>query len=234
MKVPAAIGIVFWCTVLAHNYTLGQGLVTGRVIDGSTKKPVRDASIKVADTALQTTTNFLGFFQLTVDSDNTLLVYKDGYDTGKVKVPPVSKFQIELFRDTIPEYKGGMRAFYDYIESHLIYPPEAHRLKIHGWVYVAFDVDSLKGVQNIRIIKDIGGLCGSVVAKTIYDSPNTWFPKTKLSTLILPVRFVLTQREVRVPEDAPTVELPRGILLGNITVTAVEVSRDSYSRPPGQ
>lgn len=226
MKVPATLRVVLWCSMLAPAFAVGQGIVTARVIDGSTKKPVRNATVKVADTALQTTTNFLGFFQLAADSTKTLLVYQAGYDTAKVKVPPVSKFQIELFRDTIPEYEGGMKAFYDFMGKNLRYPPDAHEADIQGWVYVAFDVDSLVGTQNIRVICDLEKHCGEEVASAIKSLPNRWLSKSATATFILPVLFRLgfphygDKKSAEPVIPRPQVNLPNGKLLSEIVVEA--------------
>lgn len=72
--------------------------VTARVIDAETKKPVKDAKVTIQGTNIDAITNFLGFVQITIDTVDTILVSHPEYETGWVKIPEVSSFQITLSR----------------------------------------------------------------------------------------------------------------------------------------
>ncbi len=71
-------------------------VVTVRVIDGSTKKAIPDAKISTIGSNAETTTNILGYFQMTIDITDTLLVTHPQYVQSRFKVPDQTKFQIAL------------------------------------------------------------------------------------------------------------------------------------------
>jgi len=109
--------------------SFGQQNVTGRVIDSETKKPIKEVKVTIKGTTINTTSNSLGFFQLLTDTTNHLLLEKDGYEIGQIKVPPSNSFQIRLKKidtsniinvdneyekGTIKEgYKIGIWEYYD-------------------------------------------------------------------------------------------------------------------------
>ena len=51
-----------------------------------------------------------------------------------------------------PEYRGGMAALKEFIKSNLKYPKEALDYKVGGTVEVAYDVDGLGKIRNVKII----------------------------------------------------------------------------------
>ena len=81
---------------LTINYTFGQQNVVGRVLDFDTKKPIKEAIVTIEGTTTSTKTNIAGFFQLAVDTTNSLTIICQGYDAGKIKIPGFSNFQIRL------------------------------------------------------------------------------------------------------------------------------------------
>lgn len=72
--------------------------ITARVVDAETKKPVKDAKVRIARTNNETTTNLLGFAQITIDAIDTLIVDHPDYLPFLFKVPAQDKFQIILTR----------------------------------------------------------------------------------------------------------------------------------------
>jgi len=76
-------------------------LITAKVVDSETKKPVKDARVTILGTNIETTTNFLGFIQITIDTVDTLIIEHPEYEIGRIKVPEVNSFQISLTRTPI-------------------------------------------------------------------------------------------------------------------------------------
>lgn len=70
--------------------------ITARVVDSKTKKPIKDAKVKIQGTSVEAVTNFLGFVQVTIEAIDTLLVQHPEYEIGLIKIPDVNNFQIGL------------------------------------------------------------------------------------------------------------------------------------------
>ncbi|GAB5526232.1 MAG: hypothetical protein Roseis2KO_41040 [Roseivirga sp.] len=67
----------------------------------------------------------------------------------------------------LPRYKGGMEALKAFIVANLKYPEEALKHKIEGAVDVAYDVDGLGRVRNVRIISGPGHGCDEEVIRLV-------------------------------------------------------------------
>jgi len=84
----------------AHKIIALRRQITAKVIDGETKKSIKDAKVTVQGTDIVATTNILGFMQVTIDAMDTLLVEHPEYEIGLIKVPDVNNFLITLTRTT--------------------------------------------------------------------------------------------------------------------------------------
>lgn len=82
--------------MIASNLIFGQELITARVVDAKTEKPIDQVVISVEGDSLFTTTNHLGYFQLLVNPEDHLLIEKEGYLTSKIKIPSENKFLIKI------------------------------------------------------------------------------------------------------------------------------------------
>lgn len=70
--------------------------LTVKVIDAETKKPIKDVKVTIKETDKTTLTNFLGFFQITIDVIDVLKLESPGYKDAEIKVPDVDTFQVSL------------------------------------------------------------------------------------------------------------------------------------------
>ncbi len=70
--------------------------ITAKVIDSETKKPIKDVRVTVMGTNAVTTTNFLGFFEITIDTLDILLLESEEYEISQIKVPAVNNFQTPM------------------------------------------------------------------------------------------------------------------------------------------
>lgn len=75
--------------------------ITGRVLDASTNKPISNASIVKFGTTEGTYANHLGFFNLSVTDNQSLIISCIGYLTSKLEVPKVNQFKALLEKDFI-------------------------------------------------------------------------------------------------------------------------------------
>jgi hypothetical protein len=82
--------------------TFSQRQITVRVVDNETKKALKDVVVRIEGTEIVTTTNSMGYFQLTIDSIKSLIITSPEYDTSRLTVPAADKFQISLAKFSVP------------------------------------------------------------------------------------------------------------------------------------
>lgn len=96
-----------------------------------------------------------------------------------------------------PEYKGGMAAFYRYVEDELQYPLEARQKGIEGQVEVQFVVEKDGTLSNVSIIRGIGAGCDEEAERVVKNSPSFHPGKQRGSPvkvqMVLPLLFSLTE-----------------------------------------
>lgn len=103
--------------------------------------------------------------------------------------------KIENFVDVQAMFKGGMDAWYAYLNKNLKYPSQAKRMGIEGMVIVRFVVNTDGSIQDIEMVRTIGGGCDEVAKEVIQNSPN-WNPgriggRAVRSRMTMPIRFRL-------------------------------------------
>lgn len=111
-------------------------------------------------------------------------------------VPVVEKAD-EIFDvvENAPEFPGGMEAWYQYLQKNLKYPTQARRMGIEGTVYVVFVVNTDGSIQDVELLRGIGGGCDEEAIRVIANAPK-WTPgkqrgKPVRVRMRLPVRFKL-------------------------------------------
>jgi protein TonB len=85
---------------------------------------------------------------------------------------------IHKVADQMPEPVGGIKSFYEYIESNLQYPQEARQLKLQGRVMVKFVVEPDGSLSNIEVSRGIGGGCDEEAIRLLRNAPK-WKPGKK-------------------------------------------------------
>lgn len=99
------------------NLSLCQKLITARVVDFDTNKPIDNVIILKEGDSLKTTTNYLGYFQLTIDSSDYLIIEKEGYETSKIKPPEQNSFSIKIKQT---ESKSAIAVINEYEKGELL------------------------------------------------------------------------------------------------------------------
>ncbi|SFU17910.1 outer membrane transport energization protein TonB [Algoriphagus locisalis] len=102
---------------------------------------------------------------------------------------------IEDFVEAQAMFKGGMDAWYAYLNKNLKYPAQAKRIGIEGTVIVRFVVNTDGSIQDIELVRTIGGGCDEIAKEVIENSPN-WNPgriggRVVRSRMTMPIRFKL-------------------------------------------
>lgn len=75
----------------------------------------------------------------------------------------------------MPTPKGGLSAFYKYLNKNLKYPPQARRLGIDGKVYLLFVIEKDGSITDITVQKGIGAGCDEESIRVLGNAPK-WNP----------------------------------------------------------
>ena len=180
----------------------GQRQITGKLIDVETKKPVKEALVKVEGKDIETRSNFLGFFQLTVDSLDQLLIDIEGYELARVSIPQTNSFQVALTKSAPPiflvveqsaTFPGGLPAFYDYVSKNLRFPRNARG--VNGKVFIEFVIDTTGRIpkDDVKVLKGLHPALDDEAVRVVRGAP-AWYPgrqkgKPVRQRMVLPIMF---------------------------------------------
>ena len=94
-----------------------------------------------------------------------------------------------------PEPRGGMGAFYQYVNKNIKYPNQARRMNIEGKVFVQFVIDKEGNITEVQAVKGIGAGCDEEAVRVIQNAPK-WKPGKQRGRpvkvrMILPITFKL-------------------------------------------
>ncbi len=97
--------------------------------------------------------------------------------------------------EQMPVFPGGEVELMRYIRKNIKYPPIARENNIEGLVVVTFVVEPTGSISNIKVLRDIGGGCGSEAVRIIRSMPS-WKPGKQRGKPVkvqynLPIRFKL-------------------------------------------
>lgn len=114
-------------------------------------------------------------------------VTKEGVETEEIAAPPppadegvgkpaeVEQPKEEEIFTTVeqnPEFPGGIKELYKYINSNIKYPSAAQRANISGKVFVKFVVEKDGSVGEVQILKGIGFGCDEEAQRVIKSLPK--------------------------------------------------------------
>jgi len=98
--------------------------------------------------------------------------------------------------ETTPEFKGGEKAFREFLLKNLIYPKEAKDKGIEGTVYVEFIVNEDGTIDAVAVIRSVSKELDEEANRVIKLTSGKWKPgkqngKTVKASIIVPVKFKL-------------------------------------------
>ena len=120
------------------------------------------------------------------------------FDPGPVIEPsiPEPETVVEMFDvNKPPTFPGGEREMLKFLAENIKYPALAREANIQGNVAISFVIGKDGSINDIQLLKDIGGGCGKEAIRVLKTMPN-WSPgeanghKVKVR-FTLPVRFRL-------------------------------------------
>jgi len=97
--------------------------------------------------------------------------------------------------EEMPEFQGGTQALYSYLGSNIKYPETAKKEGISGRVFVQFVVEKDGSINNVKILRGIGGGCDEEATRVVKAMPN-WKPGKQDGKQVrvkynLPIKFAL-------------------------------------------
>jgi len=103
--------------------------------------------------------------------------------------------EIFLIVEENPLPKGGMSAFYKYVNSNMGYPSQARRMRIEGRVFVQFVIEKDGSISQVEVIRGIDSSCNQEAIRVISNVP-AWLPgkqrgKPVRVKMVLPISFKL-------------------------------------------
>jgi periplasmic protein TonB len=104
--------------------------------------------------------------------------------------PPIpKKREVFSFVEKFPEFPGGEMEMLRFIAENIRYPSAASANNIQGLVVLQFTVDAQGRIEDIAILKDIGGGCGDEAVRIVKSMP-LWIPGEQ-NGLPVAVRYTL-------------------------------------------
>lgn len=154
-----------------------QNLVTARVIDASTQKGVPAARVVNLENGQNTFTNSLGFFQCEVESNDNIVVQKQGYQIGTLKAPG-GGFQVQLLKDSASNIIRDIehRLLSKEIRQHSAFVINEFFPEPYPWAASAMELKSVKR-NKVKLVKNEYMDCkydlnGNMISlKSRYNSP---------------------------------------------------------------
>ncbi len=118
---------------------------------------------------------------------------------------------IFIFVDEEPEFPGGIEAMRKFINDNMQYPILAAENGIGGKVVISIVIDSDGTVQNPRILREIGGGCGSETLRIIKFRPK-WKPVKQKGKAVrvnytLPVLFDIEKNHIPIIEGQAPIQI---------------------------
>ncbi len=92
-------------------------------------------------------------------------------------------------------FKGGVQAFYTYVQKNLKYPSQAQRMGMEGRVFVEFVVGKDGKITDVKVLRGIGAGCDEEAVRVLKNSPP-WNPgkqrgRPVRQRMVLPITFKL-------------------------------------------
>jgi protein TonB len=72
----------------------------------------------------------------------------------------------------LPEFKGGMKAWVEFLQRNLRYPVQAEEATVQGRVLVSFVIDKDGVLTDVKVIKGVGSGCDEEAMRVIKKSPG--------------------------------------------------------------
>ena len=160
--------------------------------DGTPNENIKftiNAIEKHGDTTMYTVEPF------TLNADNFRLSIQTTED-NPVQIIRNNNDSIYQIVDEMPQYPGGEKAMMEYVAKNVKYPQEAKDKEIQGRVFVSFVIEKDGSVNEVKVLRSIGGGCDEEAVRVIKAMPK-WKPgkqegKPVRVSYMMPINFKLS------------------------------------------
>jgi TonB family protein len=77
--------------------------------------------------------------------------------------------------EQMPEFPGGAEALIEHVGKNIVYPEEAKKKEIQGRVFIGFVVEKDGSINEVKVLRGIGGGCDEEAVRVIKGMPK-WKP----------------------------------------------------------
>ena len=210
---------IFFFAFLFSISAFSQRLITAKVLDSNSKKPVGEVAVTIYKGASYTITRDNGFFQLTVHEGDSLFLTHRDYNPGLFVIPDADVFSIYLVKNIYyPAYLDGEAELYSYIKQNLKYPRAAIMKEIEALLFVELLVDSTGNVVKCNTLNEIRGNFENKAVSVFEKIPGKWSHSHQTKRFIFPVFFSMGLKEMSI--ETPQVDFPEGKIMSHIIIVA--------------
>ncbi len=115
-------------------------------------------------------------------------------------VPNISPQQVFSLVENMPEFKGGEKALFKYLDDNCPYPFSALDKNIEGTVYVSFVIDEFGEITNVAVKRGVNSILDKAAYWLVSNMPD-WNPgrqngKSIAVTFNLPISFKLKGKQI--------------------------------------
>jgi len=109
--------------------------------------------------------------------------------------PQEQKAEIFTVVEEMPEFKGGRKELFKYLQENIKYPENAKKDSIQGTVFVTFVIGEIGEVEDVRILRGVNEDLDKEALRVVRAMPN-WMPgkqdgKAVRVSFNLPIRYKL-------------------------------------------
>jgi hypothetical protein len=214
-----------WCIVLVvgiNFHASAQRTISGRILNINSGLPVKGAAVTVFKGTGAAVTNSQGFFQLHVQSGDTLIFTHADYKTGLIEVPNPDAFVAYMEQyNYYPDYLDGEEQLYKHLQEQIKYPRKARSRGIEGLLFVEVLIDSAGHIASVSALNELGSQIEDEIVTVFRNIPGAWTPFDipLEKRLIFPVELRSGMSATKY--DLKGIELPKGKVMPVIIVSAI-------------
>ena len=203
-----------------------QRLITGKVADLRTKDPVQNVDVSIYKGTAVTTTNKSGYFQLTIQEGDSIVLMHPDYQLGIISVPEADVFSVFIQKvNDYPAYLEGEAILYKYLQENLKYPRAARNKRIEGMLVIQLSIDAQGNISGCEALNDLGGKCAEEAIEIFKKIPGRWSAHSEENHFIFPIIFQIGMEKKNF--EAPDIELGNGKIMEAIYINSLSTTRSN-------
>ena len=102
--------------------------------------------------------------------------------------------------EKLPEFQGGVKALYDYLNDNIKIPDNLKNVDFEGTSFISFIVEKDGAISNVEIKRSCGNKkCDDIAVDVVKKMPQ-WIPGRNIKnevvrvSFMLPVKFVTSKK----------------------------------------